>query len=61
MNLPSIDIALPSIDLSALPDLSHLTGLFGSIGHVVGSDDSIVVLATVVYESVPPEAAAALL
>ena len=54
MNLPSFDLSLPSIDLSALPDLSHLTGLFGSIGHVVGSDDSIVILATFTYEVVPP-------
>nr|WP_166180862.1 hypothetical protein [Altererythrobacter segetis] len=53
MNLPSFDLSLPSIDLSALPDLSHLTGLFGSIGHVVGSDDSIVILATFTYEAVP--------
>jgi hypothetical protein len=55
MNLPSLE--LPSIDLAALPDLSHLTGLFGSIGHVVGSDDSIVILATFVYETVPAGAA----
>jgi hypothetical protein len=54
MNLPSIDLGLPSIDLSALPDLGQLTGLFGSIGHVVGSDDSIVILATFLYESSPP-------
>jgi hypothetical protein len=53
MNLPSFDLKLPSIDLSALPDRSHLTGLFGSIGHVVGSDDSIVILATFTYEAVP--------
>jgi hypothetical protein len=55
MNLPSLE--LPSIVLAALPDLSHLTGLFGSIGHVVGSDDSIVILATFVYETVPAGAA----
>jgi hypothetical protein len=55
MKLPSVE--LPSIDLAALPDLSHLTGLFGSIGHVVGSDDSIVILATFVYETVPAGAA----
>jgi len=61
MNLPSFDLSLPSIDLSALPDLSHLTGLFGSIGHVVGSDDSIVILATFVYEAVPPGSGASLL
>jgi hypothetical protein len=61
MNLPTFDLSLPSIDLSALPGLSHLTGLFGSIGHVVGSNDSIVILATFVYESIPPETGASLL
>lgn len=54
MNLPSFDLSLPAIDLSALPDLPHLTGLFGSIGHVIGSDDSIVILATFLYEASPP-------
>jgi hypothetical protein len=61
MNLPSFDLSLPSIDLSALPDLGHLTGLFGSIGHVVGSNDSIVILATFAYESIPPGTGASLL
>lgn len=44
---------LPKIDLSSLPDLAALTGVFGS--HATrpwpGHDDSIVIIATVVYES----------
>lgn len=46
-------MALPTIDLSALPDLDTLTGIFGSI-HQARYDDSIVVLATFMYEAVPP-------
>lgn len=49
---------LPLIDLSFLPDLAqltgaHLTGLFGShpSAQYPGSDDSIVVLATFLYEA----------
>jgi len=45
---------LPKIDLSSLPDLDTLTGLFGSLLHasrIVGSDDSIVTLMAFVYET----------
>lgn len=49
---------LPSIDLSSLPDLDTVTGLFGSLldlrGGDVYSDDAIVVLMAFVYEVVPP-------
>jgi hypothetical protein len=47
---------LPKIDLSALPDLHTLTGLFGTIAGTrsPGHDDSIVVLATLLYEASPP-------
>lgn len=47
---------LPRIDLSSLPDLSTLTGLFGSLaeGHSPGHDDSIVILATFLYDAQPP-------
>lgn len=44
---------LPKIDLSSLPDLDTLTGLFGSLMHatrIVDSDDSIVVLMVYVYD-----------
>ena len=46
---------LPKIDLTSLPDLNTLTGLFGS-GRTPnpGHDDTIVVIATIVYESAPP-------
>lgn len=44
---------LPRIDLSALPDLDTLTGVFGSLagGRMPAHDDSIVILATFVYET----------
>jgi len=47
---------LPRIDLSALPDLSTLTGMFGSLanGQGPGHDDSIVILATFLYDAQPP-------
>ncbi|MEL1250863.1 hypothetical protein [Aurantiacibacter gilvus] len=44
---------LPKIDLSNLPDLDTLTGLFGTT-QTPGHDDSIVVLATIIYENTPP-------
>ena len=47
---------LPKIDLASLPDLSTLTGMFGSIaaGRSPGHDDSVVLLATFIYEAQPP-------
>jgi hypothetical protein len=45
---------LPKFDLSFLPDLDTLTGLFGSLLHtsrIVESDDSIVELMAYVYET----------
>lgn len=43
---------LPLIDISLLPDLHTLTGVFGSmLARNPGHDDSIVVLATYVFES----------
>lgn len=41
---------LPKIDLSLLPDLQTLTGLFGS-GHIglAGTDDRIVIMMTYLY------------
>lgn len=44
---------LPKIDLSALPDLDTLTGVFGSLAHPVqalAADDSVVVVMVFVYE-----------
>lgn len=46
---------LPKIDLASLPDLNQLTGMFGAMrSQGPGHDDTIVVLATIVYESQPP-------
>ena len=47
-------MTLPKIDLSALPDLQTLTGIFGS-GHAImaGTDDRIVILMTYLYQINP--------
>ena len=49
---------LPKIDISALPDLDTLTGLFGSVfepAKVSGTvDDTIIILMTFVFEILPP-------
>lgn len=43
---------LPKIDLSALPDLDTLTGLFGTLmASTPGHDDTVVILATFVYDA----------
>lgn len=50
-------MTLPKIDLASLPDLETLTGVFGSMAsgrHMPGHDDTIIVLATFIYETVPP-------
>lgn len=44
---------LPKIDISALPDLDTLTGVFGSLLHpaqALMSDDSLIVLMAYLYE-----------
>lgn len=50
---------LPQIDLSSLPDLDTLTGMFGSLVNparaMPASDDTIVVLMTWVYDTLGPE------
>ena len=47
---------LPKLVLSALPDLATLTGMFGSLaeGRNHAHDDSIVLLATFIYDAQPP-------
>ncbi len=48
---------LPKIDISALPDLETLTGVFGSLTHPaqsLQSDDSIVILMVFVYDILVP-------
>ncbi len=47
---------LPKIDITTLPDLDVMTGLFGSLHHQVQaySDDSIVMLMTIIFEVLSP-------
>ena len=46
---------LPRIDAASLPDLDTLTGMFGSGPTTTpGHNDTIIMLATLVYESAPP-------
>lgn len=47
---------LPKIDLSSLPDLDTVTGLFGSLLDTTGvySDDSIIEMMALLYERIPP-------
>lgn len=48
---------LPKIDISSLPDLDVLTGMFGSIMHfdpgLAASNDMIIVLMVYLYEVLP--------
>jgi hypothetical protein len=47
----------PKIDISALPDLDTLTGVFGSLlNPAQGSvtDDTYIILMTYIYEILPP-------
>ncbi len=50
---------LPKIDISSLPDLEVLTGMFGSIKHfdlgLAASNDMIIVLMVYIYEVLPLE------
>lgn len=44
---------LPKIDISSLPNLDTLTGMFGSLSHyarVSESDDTIIVMMVFVYD-----------
>ena len=48
---------LPKIDISSLPDLDTLTGIFGSLKHfdlaLAASNDQISVLMVYIYETTP--------
>lgn len=44
---------LPKIDLASLPDLDTLTAFFGTVRNP-GHEDTIIVIATVVYDTSPP-------
>ena len=48
---------LPKIDISALPDLDTLTGMFGSLTNplrVMESDDTLVIVMVFVYDIIHP-------
>lgn len=48
---------LPKIDVSALPDLDTLTGVFGSLSNPVQglqSDDLLIMIMTFIYDVVAP-------
>lgn len=51
---------LPTIQVASLPSLDTLTGMFGSLmaSGTPGSDDTVVILMTYLYEIMPPEALA---
>ena len=45
---------LPTIDVSALPDLSTLTGMFGSmVDGGPASDDTLIILMVFLWEILP--------
>jgi len=52
-----LHMKLPKIDISSLPDLDVLTGVFGSLKHfdpgLASSNDLIVVLMVYLYETMP--------
>lgn len=47
---------LPKIDLSSLPDLDTLTGVFGSLAHQAQatSDDTIIIVMAFLYDTLCP-------
>lgn len=48
---------LPKIDVSALPDLDTLTGVFGSLSNPaqgLQSDDTIIMVMTFIYDVLAP-------
>ncbi|MBX7492541.1 hypothetical protein K3163_04895 [Qipengyuania sp. 1NDW9] len=49
---------LPKIDLTSLPELDTVTGLFGSLSASEDPtvDDRVVVIMTYIYEVAPPAA-----
>lgn len=48
---------LPSIDISSLPDLGSMTGMFGSLSDVATAftDDRIIAIMVYIYETIPPD------
>ena len=47
---------LPQIDVSALPELSAATGVFGSLANkaILATDDSVVIMITFLYDVLNP-------
>lgn len=48
---------LPKLDISALPDLDQLTGVFGSVTNPIPAlvtDDTIVVIMVYIYDALHP-------
>lgn len=48
---------LPKLDISALPDLEQLTGVFGSLTNPIramGDDDTIVIIMVFIYDAMQP-------
>lgn len=48
---------LPKIDVSALPDLETLTGVFGSLANpaqALQSDDTIIMIMSFIYDILTP-------
>jgi hypothetical protein len=46
---------LPKIDLSSLPDLDQLTGVFGSLKAEGGwSDDTLITIMVFIYDTIKP-------
>jgi hypothetical protein len=41
---------LPKIDVSALPDLDTMTGMFGSLTQSINTDDVVVVIMVLVWD-----------
>ena len=41
---------LPKIDISNLPDLDVLTGVFGSLAHPAQSNDTFIMMMAFVYD-----------
>lgn len=49
-------MSLPKIDVTQLPDLNTLTGVFGSTNaSMPGFDDRIIILMAYLYEILPPQ------
>jgi len=48
---------LPQIDVSSLPDLSNVSGVFGSLADkaMLAADDSTIIIITFLYDILQPK------